>query len=177
MAFVIRTRVAPEDIIAGVRRAVAQVDPEQPLAHIRTMREIMEETTLSRRFETWLLLSFALTAVFLSALGVFGVLSMSVTQRTREFGIRMALGATARSVSKLVFGEAFRLLAFGAAAGILLVIWASRLLRNLLYGVKETDARLYAVAILVLALAGLAACWIPARRASCADPAVVLREE
>ncbi len=177
MAFVIRTRVAPENVVAGVLRAVAQLDPEQPLAHIRTMREIVDSTTFSRRFETWLLLSFALTAVLLSALGVFGVLSMSVTQRTREFGIRMALGATAQSVSKLVFGEAFRLLAFGAATGVLLVIWAARLLRNLLYAVKETDARLYAVAILVLAVAGLAACWLPARRASHADPAIVLREE
>lgn len=177
MAFVIRTRVAPASIIADVRRAIAQIDSEQPLAHIRTMDEMIAATTLSRRFETWLLLSFALTAVLLSALGVFGVLSMSVTQRTREFGIRMALGATAQSVSKLVFGEAFRLLAFGGAAGIVLVIWTARLLRNLLFGVKETDARLYAVAILVLGVVGLLACWMPARRAAHADPAVVLREE
>src|ERR1039457_976084 len=132
MSFVIRTRVPPESAISEVRRAVTQTDPEQPLAHVRTMQEILSGTTLSRRFETWLLASFATVALFLSVLGVFGVLSLSVARRAREFGIRVALGATHQSILRLVMGEATRLIATGVVAGVVLAMLSRRFLSGLL---------------------------------------------
>jgi ABC-type antimicrobial peptide transport system permease subunit len=177
MSFLIRTRTAPESAISEIRRAVFQVDPEQPLAGVRTMRQILDASTLPRRFETWLLAGFAGTALFLAALGVFGVLSLSVARRGREFGIRMALGATAESVLRLVLREALELLTAGLVLGVVLAMLAARLLRSLLYGVTPGDPRVYAITIVVLVFAGIVACWIPARRAANADPAVVLREE
>lgn len=177
MAFVIRTRVAPESAVSEVRRAIAQADPEQPLAHVRSMREILDSTTLSRRFETWLLASFAAVALFLSVLGVFGVLSLSVARRAREFGIRMALGATQNVVLRLVMGEAARLIAAGVLAGVVLAILSRRFLSGLLFGVTASDPAVYAVTIAVLVGSGAVACWMPARRAARTDPATVLREE
>ena len=177
MSFVIRTRVPPESAVSEVRRAVTQTDPEQPLAHVRTMQEILSGTTLSRRFETWLLASFATVALFLSVLGVFGVLSLSVARRAREFGIRVALGATHQSILRLVMGEATRLIAAGVVAGVVLAMLSRRFLSGLLYGVTASDPAVYVVTIAVLVGAGIVACWIPARRAAHADPAAVLREE
>jgi putative ABC transport system permease protein len=177
MWFVIRTKAAPENVASEVRRAVAGVDPEQPLAHVRTMREILDATTLSRRFETWLLMSFAAIAVFLTALGVFGVLSLSVIRRTREFGIRMALGASGERILRLILVEASRLVAAGIVGGLALAVFSIRFLRSLLYGVKPGDPAFYFAAVSVIGAAVLVACWIPARRAARADPAAVLREE
>ena len=177
MFFVIRTRVAPESVIAEVRRAVNGIDPEQPVAHIRTMQEILHGGTLPRRFETWLLASFAAIALFLSVLGVFGVLSLSVARRAREFGIRMALGATRPGILRLVMGEATRLIAAGVVAGVTLALLSRPLLKDLLFGVTAGDPKVYAVTIAVLVAAGMLACWIPARKAAHGDPARVLREE
>lgn len=177
MSFVIRTRTPPENAISEVRRAVAAIDPEQPLAHVRSMREILNATMLSRRFETWILGSFAAVALFLSVLGVFAVLSLSVARRAREFGIRMALGATNQSIFRLVMGEASRLIAAGVVAGIVLAMLSRRFLSGLLYGITASNPAVYVVTIVVLVTAGAVACWIPARRAAHADPAAVLREE
>jgi putative ABC transport system permease protein len=177
MSFLIRTRVDPENVVAAVRRAINDVDPEQPLAHIRTMQEILSGTTLPRRFETWLLASFAAIALFLSVLGVFGVLSLSVARRSREFGIRMALGATRPGILRLVMGEATRLIAAGVVAGVALTLLSRPLLKDLLFGVTAGDPKVYAVTIAVLVGAGMLACWMPARKAAHGDPATVLREE
>jgi predicted permease len=177
MTFVVRTRIAPLSVLPELRKALLQVDPEQPLAHVRTMREIADATTLPRRFETWLLASFAATALFLAALGVFGALSLSVARRKREFGIRMAMGATTHRVLRLVLGEASLVLAAGVAAGLVLAMLSVRFVASLLYGVGATDPRVYLVSVVVLVAAGAVACWLPAHRAARTDPAVVLREE
>ncbi|HUE05184.1 MAG TPA: ABC transporter permease [Bryobacteraceae bacterium] len=177
MAFVIRTRVAPESVISEVRRAVLAVDREQPLAHVRTMREIVSGTTLPRRFETWLLTSFAAVALFLAVMGVFGVLSLSVSRRAREFGIRIALGSSERGILRLVMREAARMIGAGVAAGVVLALLSRRFLSGLLFGVTAGNPAVYAVTIAVLTGAGALACWIPAARAAHADPAMVLREE
>jgi len=177
MSFLIRTRVPPENIIEAMRRAINDVDPEQPLAHIRTMQDILNGSTLPRRFETWLLASFAAIALFLAVLGVFGVLSLSVARRAREFGIRMALGATRPGLLRLVMGEATRLIAAGVVAGLALTLLSRPLLKDLLFGVTAGDPKVYAVTIAVLVAAGMLACWLPARKAAHGDPATVLREE
>jgi putative ABC transport system permease protein len=143
MSIVMRTRVTPESMIADVNRAVGEVDPEQPLARIRTMREITDATTLPRRFETWLLTAFGTTALFLSALGIFGVLSLSVAGRAREFGIRMALGASSHKLLRLVLGQASQLVALGILVGLLMALLSGRFLRSLLYGVTASDPRVY----------------------------------
>ncbi len=177
MAFLVRTRTRPEAVIPGMTQAILQVDPEQPVAHVRSMEQIIAANTLPRRFETWLLGSFASAALFLSALGVFGVLSLAVVRRKHEFGIRMALGATTDGISKLVLGEALSLLILGAGAGVALSLLAQRSLRGLVYGVSTTDPWAYAATVVVLAGCAFAACWLPAQRAAHTDPAVALREE
>jgi ABC-type antimicrobial peptide transport system permease subunit len=141
------------------------------------MQEILNGTTLPRRFETWLLASFAGIALFLSVLGVFGVLSLTVTRRAREFGIRIALGATRPGILRLVMGEATRLIGSGIAAGVALTLLARPLLKDLLFGVTAGDPKVYGVTIAVLVGAGMLACWIPAHKAANGDPATVLREE
>ncbi len=177
MAFLVRTRTTPEAVIPGMTRAIQQLDPEQPVAHVSSMEQIIAGNTLPRRFETWLLSSFAAAALSLSALGVFGVLSLAVVRRRREFSIRMALGATTRSLSQLVLGEAFRLLLLGAAAGVALSLVVQRSLRGLVYGIRVTDPLAYAATVAVLAAFGFVACWVPARRAAHTDPSDALREE
>jgi putative ABC transport system permease protein len=177
MTLVIRTRVAPDNVISDVRRAVMQVDPEQPLAHVRTMQEILSGTTLPRRFETWLLACFATVAVFLSVLGVYGLLSLSVARRAREFGIRSALGASQGSILRLVMGEVATVIGAGVVAGVILAMLSGRVFSGLLFGVVAGDPLVYASAIAIITGAGVLACWIPVQRATHADPAVVLREE
>lgn len=177
MDFFVRTRTPPAGAIPEMVQAIHQIDPEQPVAHTRTMEQVIAVTTLPRRFETLLLGSFAAAALFLSALGVFGVLSLSVTRRRRELGIRLALGATTDALSRLVLGEGMKLLLLGGAAGLALSIFSERFLRSLIYGVSTSDPLAYAATVAVLAASALLACWIPARRAARADPADVLRDE
>jgi putative ABC transport system permease protein len=177
MSFVVRTRTASKTLIEEMSHAIQQLDPEQPVAHARTMDQIISATTLPRRFETWLLGCFAASALFLSGLGMFSVLSLSVVRRRREFGIRMALGATTGKVLLLVLGEASELLALGAVAGAMLSLVVQRFLRSLVYGVGTSDPLAYAATLTILGLCGFVACWVPARRASNTDPMVALSNE
>jgi ABC-type antimicrobial peptide transport system permease subunit len=153
---------------------VAAIDPELPLYSVKTMSQRTEEALVSRRVPMLLALGFAAVALFLSAVGVYGVLAYQVAQRTREIGIRMALGAAARAISGLVLAESARMLALGLGIGLAGAFVASRAMRNLLYGVQPMDPVVLATVTAVLGGVALVAAAIPARRAQRIDPAVAL---
>jgi putative ABC transport system permease protein len=158
-----------------LRRAVMEVNPEQPVAGIATMDELMEGSLARRRDSARLVGIFAALALILAAIGLYGVVSFSVATRTREIGIRMAVGADPRDIFKLVLGDGGKLLAIGLAIGAACAVMLGQLIRGLLYGVPPTDPGVFAIAGCVLALAALLAMLVPARRAARIEPATCLR--
>ena len=173
-ALAVRSTGDPLALAATIRRVVAAIDPELPLYSVKTMSQRTEEALVSRRVPMLLALGFAAVALFLSAVGVYGVLAYQVAQRTREIGIRMALGAAARAISGLVVAESARMLALGLGIGLAGAFVASRAMRNLLYGVQPMDPVVLATVTAVLGGVALVAAAIPARRAQRIDPAVAL---
>jgi putative ABC transport system permease protein len=175
--YVIRTSSSqPTTLVSAVRSAVRQIDPDLPIFGIKTMDELMSETTAQRRLNTVLLGTFAGLALVLAAVGIFGVMNYSVTQRTQEIGIRLALGAQRGDVLKLVVGQGMMLALIGVAVG-LFGAWAlTRLLANMLYGVSATDPVVFVAVAGLLALVAVVACYLPALRASRVHPTVALRE-
>jgi putative ABC transport system permease protein len=162
---------------ADIRNAIWQVDKDQPIGAILTMDEQLSKSLTRRRFSVTLLTGFGAVAVSLAAIGLYGVLAFIVAQRRREIGVRMALGAQRRDVISDVMGEGLKLAAWGVAAGIVLALAGTRLLRSLLFGTSPTDALTFAaVATLLVIIAGLASL-VPALRASRVDPLVALRED
>jgi putative ABC transport system permease protein len=160
-----------------VTREVHALDPDQPVADIRTMEEVVNLSMAGARFNTTLLVSFAGVAFLLAAVGIYGVISYDVSQRTNEIGIRMALGAQARDVLGLVMGESMRLVAFGIVIGLVVAMAAGRLVASLLFGLAATDAMTMLVATLVMLVVAATAGYLPARRASRVDPLVALHYE
>src|SRR5712691_7907025 len=174
---IVKTRGAATSLLPAMRAAVASVDPALPIYDAMTLDERIDTAISRPRFNATLLTAFAGAAVLLAAIGVYGVLSYSVSSRLREIGVRLALGADARRVVSLVLGEGLRLAAIGAGIGLVAALAAARLLQGLVAGVSASDPRLLAASAgLVTAVAGLAA-FLPARRASAVDPIVVLREQ
>jgi putative ABC transport system permease protein len=153
------------------------MDPEQPMAAVSTMDQLLAGTLSRSRFTMLVLGVFAALALVLACVGIYGVIAYSVTQRTQEFGIRMALGANRRDVFRLVFGQGGRLILLGTGLGIVAALIITRLMATLLYGISATDPLTFATVALLLALVALAACYIPARRATRVDPIVALRYE
>lgn len=139
------------------------------------MQGVMGDASAGRRFDTLLLSAFALVAMVLAAMGIYGVVTHSVAQRTREVGIRIALGATARDVVALVVGEGMVVPVIGLLVGTMTAAGCARVLRSLLYGVSSTNPVVYAVLAAVLASVAVVACYIPARRAARVDPLIALR--
>ncbi len=174
---VIRTKGEPTALTPAVRRVIASVDPEQPISFIRTMDEIVDLNVADRQQQMTLLGTFAALALLLASIGLYGVLSYAVTQRSREIGLRMALGASASSVIRMIVGRGLALTGIGLALGLVAAWLATRALKNLLYGVAATDPFTFASVAALLAIIALIACWAPARRASRVDPITVLREE
>ena len=174
---VIRAKGSPLALTPAVRKVIAAVDPEQPVSEVQTMEDIVDKNVTDRRQQMTLLGAFAGLALLLASIGLYGVLSYAVTQRSREIGLRMALGASAGDVTRLVVGHGVALTGAGLAIGLLTSWAATRALKNLLYGVSATDPTTFAAVATLLMLISMAACWIPARRASRVDPVVVLREE
>lgn len=173
----VRTRSDPLALITAVRAAVKSVDPEQPIANITTMEAVLSEFVAPRRFNALLLGSFAALALTLAALGLYGVISYIVTQRTREIGIRMALGAERSDVVHSVLREGVGLALAGVIPGIAAALALSKLLSGLLFHVGSRDPVVFTVVpFLLLGVAALAV-MIPARRASRVDPAIALRAE
>jgi len=173
----VRTKGDPMAPVAAIRRIVASVDPTIPVANVETMDEIIDSNVVDRRQQMMLLGAFAALALVLASIGLYGVLSYAVTQRSREIGLRMALGASGSSVVRMVVRHGLILTGIGIAIGLAGSWAATRSLKNLLYGVSATDPVTFAEVAALLTLIALAACWIPARRASKVDPITVLREE
>ncbi|MEP7343281.1 MAG: ABC transporter permease [Acidobacteriota bacterium] len=173
----VRTSGDPMSLVAAVRQAVWSVDPAQPISNVRTMDEIMAEEVAQRRIGMTLLAAFAALALLLASLGIYGVLSYAVTQRTQEIGIRMALGANRLAVLRLVMADGLRLAAAGVAIGLGVSFALTRLMTGLLFGVSASDPRTLAGVTLLLTAVALLACYVPARRATKVDPMIALRYE
>jgi ABC-type antimicrobial peptide transport system permease subunit len=169
--------VPPSSLAAAARGAVRDLDPDLPVARLETLAQIVAASIAQPRFYTTLLTAFAGTALVLAALGLFGVISVGVSQRTREIGVRMALGARAEDVLRLVLREAAALALVGIAVGLAAAFALSRTLSTLLFNLSPTDPVAFGVAPVVLLLTALVASLLPARRASNVDPIEALRSE
>ena len=177
MTLVLRTTVPPETLAESLRRAVMEVSSTQPVEKIQTMEQVLHDSLARRRVTMLLLWVFAGVALALAAVGLYGVMSFSVAQRSREIGIRMAVGATSRTVLTFVLKEAGRLLVLGLAVGAVATLVLSRLVTGLLFQVQPTDPMAFAAAGVILSLAALAAAALPAARAARTDPMASLRAE
>jgi putative ABC transport system permease protein len=177
MTVVVRTANDPLSLVSGVRNELGQMDTEQPMASIATMDELLSGSLSRARFTMLVLGLFAGLALVLASVGIYGVIAYGVAQRTQEFGIRIALGASRRDVLGLVLGQGTRLTLLGIGLGIIASLLVTRLLATLLYGVSPTDPFTFGAVALLLAFVALLACYIPARRATRVDPMVALRYE
>ncbi|MBO0857869.1 MAG: ABC transporter permease [Chloracidobacterium sp.] len=177
MSLVVRSQNDPSALIPAIRRQVASLDAELPLFDVRTIDQSIARTLATKRLTNLLLAGFAITALLLALLGVYGVMSLNVGNRTSEFGIRMALGAQAGDVLKLVIRQGMKLVMTGALLGLGGALALTQLLKTLLFGVSATDPLTFVTIALLLTFIALLACWIPARRATKVDPLIALRSE
>src|SRR5229473_1048908 len=173
----VRTHDDPGAVYGAVRSLVAQIDHELPVHDMRPMEQVVAETMASRRLTLWLVGAFAALALVLASVGIYGVMSYAVTERLHEIGVRVALGAQRRDVLRLVVGHGMRLAAIGLLLGSVTAFFAAPAMTTLLFGIRPSDPLTYIGITMVLALAALAACYIPARRATSVDPMVALRYE
>ena len=177
MTLVVRTTGEPQALSAAVREQIRALDAKLPVADVSTLHDQVALSLFPARVAAWTLGSFGLLALFLAAIGIYGVVSYSVAQRTREIGVRMALGASRKDVLGLVLGQGLMVIAVGVGIGLLIAFGATRVLAGFLYGVGATDAATFVGVPLVLVLVALAASYLPARRATKVDPLVALRYE
>jgi len=161
----------------NVRGAVLSIDPNQPISNVSTLEKVVDESVAQRRLNMLLMGLFGGLAMLLSAVGVYGLLSHAVTQRTHEMGIRMALGAQMSDVLKLVLKQGMMLALIGEAVGLVGALMLTRLIRGLLFGVTPNDVTTFVVVITILSIVALLACYLPARRATKVDPLIALRYE
>jgi putative ABC transport system permease protein len=176
-SIVVRTEGDPVGLTSAVKAAISRIDREQPVTRIRTMNEVASESIAQPRFRARLVAAFAGLALILACVGVFGVLAFSVGQRTREFGVRMALGASAEDILRLVMSSGAKMIAAGLTIGLIAALVLTRSLQFLLFDVKPFDPATFGFSAVLLAVVGLASCAIPALRASRVEPVVALHEE
>jgi ABC-type antimicrobial peptide transport system permease subunit len=163
--------------VPAIRAELAGMDSTLPLAKVRTMDELLDNSLTQQRFRTWLVSGFAALALLLSAIGIYALISYSVSQRTREIGVRIALGARPSNVLGMVLKEGLKLLLFALLLGWMGAFGATRVMRSLLYSTSATDALSFLATSITLIAVALLACYIPARRATKVDPMVALRYE
>jgi putative ABC transport system permease protein len=177
LAIVVRTDSDPSTLAAPVRDAIAEIDRAQPIYDMQTLDQLVAKSLDQRRFTLTLMVLFGVIALVLSSIGIYGVMAFAVTQRTQEIGIRMALGASALDVLKMVVGSGMFLAAIGVAVGLIGAFALTRLMASLLFGVSPTDLMTFGLVTAGLLTVALLACYIPARRATKVDPLVALRYE
>jgi putative ABC transport system permease protein len=177
MNIVVRTKGDPASLAAAVRKEVRAIDPDQPVAAVKTMEEWVDTAVAGPRYRTALLALFALVALLLASTGIYGVMSYSVSQRTHEIGVRMALGARQLDVLKLVVRQGMTLVVVGVALGLAGAIALTRVMSTLLFGVSAKDPVTFVIVAALLTLVAFVACYLPARRATKVDPLVALRYE
>jgi putative ABC transport system permease protein len=177
MTFVARTSADPAGVVPAVRRELAALDKELPLYNVRTMEQVLADSISRRRFQMILTAAFAGVGLLLAAVGIYGVISYSVAQRTHELGVRVALGARAGDILRLVVGQGLGLALAGVGVGLALALGLTRVLASMLYGVSATDPLTFAFVALALLGVALLACLVPARRATKVDPMIALRYE
>jgi putative ABC transport system permease protein len=172
---VVRSSMGAASVAAGIRQAVHSIDRNLPVTEVESFPDALGQSVSRERFRTFLLASFSAIALLLAAVGIFGVISYSASQRTHEIGIRMALGAHRRDVMRLILGEGAKLALLGLGAGVIFALLLTRWLASLLFGISARDPLTFGIAALVLLGVALAACYIPARRATRVDPMTSLR--
>ena len=177
MSLVVRSSVEPASLGASVRKVVNEVDKTIPVSRVETMEHVVSQSITQPRFNLFLLGLFSAVALLLSAAGIYGVTAYTVTQRTHELGIRLALGAQVSDVLKMILGQGMAVIAVGLVLGLVAAFGLMRLLRSLLFGVGENDPATFVAITLVLFVVALVACYIPARRATKVDPLEALRAE
>jgi ABC-type antimicrobial peptide transport system permease subunit len=176
-AVVVRSEGNPPGLLDSIRHVNAQISNQQVIFGVQTMDSIISDSMASRRFSMILLVVFAVLALLLASVGIYGVISYVVGQRTNEIGIRMALGAHQRNILLLILGRGGKLAGLGVAIGLAAALGLTRLMATLLYGIGATDPLTFAGVAVLLTMVALAACYIPARRAANLDPTVALRYE
>jgi putative ABC transport system permease protein len=174
---IVRTDVEPLQMVEQVKRAIARVDPTQAVSQVRTMEQIAEQSTARPRLRAQLVVAFAVLATLLAAVGIFSVLMFTVQQRAREFSVRLAVGASATDLLRLVLGGGLKLTAIGVAIGVAASAALVRSLSTLLFGVPPLDPLTFITAPVVLTIVAMVACLVPALRALRADPVAALRAE
>jgi len=172
-----RTDVEPSSLTSAVRGEIAALNKTQPVFNVRTMEQIVSQSVAPRRFSMLLLSVFAVVALILASIGIYGMMSYAVAQRTREIGLRMTLGAQRSNVLRMVIGQGMKLVIVGVGLGVVAAIALTRTMKSLLFGVSATDPETFIGIALLLTIVALLACWIPARRATKVDPVVALRCE
>jgi len=177
MTVLIKGASDPNQLISSVRGAIREIDPDQPIYSVRTMNEIRAESVATERLNLTLLSLFAGIALVLAIVGIYGVMSYSVTQRTHEIGIRMAIGARPRDVFKMVLGQGMKLALIGVAVGLGIAFALTRLMETMLFGVEPTDKLTFAAISVMLITVALLACYLPGRRATKVEPTISLRYE
>jgi putative ABC transport system permease protein len=177
LTLVIRTTVDPSAVIAATRAQLHEMDTDVPLYQVETLAKAVADSTSTRRFTMLLQLVFALVALTLAGVGLYGVMAFTVARRAPEIGIRMALGAERGQVLRMVVGQGMGIVAVAVVLGVVGALAAGRVLAGLLYGISPRDPATYAIVVGSLVAVALLACWIPARRASAVEPASALRYE
>ena len=177
LGYVVRTAGDPMAALPSIRAAVRSVDPELPLANVNTMEQLIDDSTGQRRFAMLLLIGFSLLAMTLASIGLYGVMSYTVSQRSRELGVRLALGADSREVLGLVLVQGLRLALAGVVIGLVAAFAVTRVMKNMLFGLSSTDPFTFVTISLLLVLVALVASYLPALRATRVDPVVALRTE
>ena len=177
MSFVVRTDGSASAVAAGIRSAVGDLDASVPIYNLKTMSDLVGESMVRPRFLSLLLGAFSVISLLLAAVGVYGVMAYTVAQRTQEIGVRVALGASRRNVLQMVIGQGLKLTVIGLGAGLAGALMLTRWMASLLFEVSATDPLTFAIVGVLLTVVGLAACFVPARRATKVDPMIALRYE